>query len=439
MCDTFVALASSTEDNSIIFGKNSDREANEAQALEYFPAREFKKDTLLNCTYITIPQINKTHSVLISRPFWMWGAEMGANDCGVVIGNEAVWSKMPLQKEGGLTGMDLLRLALERSNSSQNALEIITELLAEYGQGGACGYENRGLFYHNSFLIADDKEAWVLETAGNLWAAKKVKKYYSISNCLTIGATYDIIHPELIKNAQDKGWLKKGQTFNFADCYAEWFYTTFSKSRSRRSRSMNLLKSAGNNLNTAQAIKILRDHGKKDYSPDSHLFLNHICAHSANSLTRHAAQSTGSFVAHLLPSKNTFWVTGTSSPCTSIFKPIRLGPDCLNIGPELRNRYDQNSLWWQHEILHRLILKDFNNRIKVIENDRDKFENLLLEKCEQSTAQEFKSFSNAAFISAQKMESGFVKLIKDMKKPKKEKYFYSTFWEKLNQKAEIFI
>jgi dipeptidase len=35
MCDTFVALPAVTPDGSVIFGKNSDREPNEAQALEY--------------------------------------------------------------------------------------------------------------------------------------------------------------------------------------------------------------------------------------------------------------------------------------------------------------------------------------------------------------------------------------------------------------------
>ena len=37
MCDTFVALPSETADGSILFGKNSNREPNEAQALEFYP------------------------------------------------------------------------------------------------------------------------------------------------------------------------------------------------------------------------------------------------------------------------------------------------------------------------------------------------------------------------------------------------------------------
>ncbi len=35
MCDTFIAMPSTTADGSVLFGKNSDREPNEAQALEY--------------------------------------------------------------------------------------------------------------------------------------------------------------------------------------------------------------------------------------------------------------------------------------------------------------------------------------------------------------------------------------------------------------------
>ena len=173
MCDTFVALSSMTGDGSIIFEKNSDRESNEAQVLEYHPSRAYARNAQkkISCTYITIPQAEETYAVLLSRPFWMWGAEMGTNEKGVVIGNEAVFTKMPYSKTGGLTGMDLLRLALERSAISAQALETIVGLLSDYGQGGTYGYQDKKLRYHNSYIIADPDTAWVLETSGDLWAA----------------------------------------------------------------------------------------------------------------------------------------------------------------------------------------------------------------------------------------------------------------------------
>ena len=168
MCDTFVALSSATKDNSVIFGKNSDREPNEAQVLEYHPGQIFKKNDKADCTYIRIPRAKETNGVLICRPFWMWGAEMGANDKGVVIGNEAVFTKMAPAKKPALTGMDMLRLALERAASAEQAMEVIIGLLADWGQGGVCGYEDRRLVYHNAYIVTDKHQAWVLETSGPL-------------------------------------------------------------------------------------------------------------------------------------------------------------------------------------------------------------------------------------------------------------------------------
>lgn len=64
----------------------------------------------LQCTYIEIDQVPKTYAVVLSRPAWLWGAEMGANEHGVCIGNEAVWGKEEVCDEEALLGMDLVRL-----------------------------------------------------------------------------------------------------------------------------------------------------------------------------------------------------------------------------------------------------------------------------------------------------------------------------------------
>lgn len=63
----------------------------------------------LQCTYIQIPQVEKTYAVVLSKPAWLWGAEMGSNDQGVCIGNEAVWTRETVDPGEALLGMDLVR------------------------------------------------------------------------------------------------------------------------------------------------------------------------------------------------------------------------------------------------------------------------------------------------------------------------------------------
>ena len=170
MCDTLVALGNSTKDGNVVFGKNSDRPQSEAQLVTYLPRTQYSKGEEVQCTYISIPQVSETHETILSQPYWMFGAEMAANSYGVVIGNEAVYSREDYQ-DSGLLGMDLLRLGVERGQSAKEALNVITDLLEEFGQGGGCAYGQQGWTYHNSFLIADTKEAYVLETADKWWIA----------------------------------------------------------------------------------------------------------------------------------------------------------------------------------------------------------------------------------------------------------------------------
>nr|XP_019596240.1 PREDICTED: secernin-2 isoform X3 [Rhinolophus sinicus] len=174
-CDCFVSVPPASAIPAVIFAKNSDRPRDEVQEVVFVPAGTHTPGSRLQCTYIEVEQVSKTHAVILSRPSWLWGAEMGANEHGVCIGNEAVWTKEPVGEGEALLGMDLLRLALERSSSAQEALHVITGLLEHYGQGGSCREDTTPFCYHNTFLLADRTEAWVLETAGRLWAAQRIQ------------------------------------------------------------------------------------------------------------------------------------------------------------------------------------------------------------------------------------------------------------------------
>jgi len=143
MCDTCGIGPELTGSGISIFGKNSDREPDETQLVVSVPAKHYGAKEELGCTYISIPQVEATFAIVLSKPFWLWGAEMGVNEKGVAIGNEALFTKVRQEKSPGLIGMDLLRLTLERGASADEAAQVIISLLKKYGQAGACGYRDK--------------------------------------------------------------------------------------------------------------------------------------------------------------------------------------------------------------------------------------------------------------------------------------------------------
>lgn len=115
------------------------------------------------------------------------------NDAGVAVGNATIYTTLdPRDAPPALTGMDLVRLALERAVTAQMAVEVITDLLERYGQGGS-GHRDADRPYWSSFLVADPGAAWVLETSGTVWCAERVERTRAISNRTTI-PSFDAEH-----------------------------------------------------------------------------------------------------------------------------------------------------------------------------------------------------------------------------------------------------
>lgn len=310
-CDTFVVLPPGTSLGCVVFGKNSDRPKGEVQEVVYMPAEEHPVGSKVQCTYITVDQVECTRAVILSKPAWMWGAEMGANDAGVCIGNEAVFTKLNSEKdaEEKLLGMDLVRLGLERSSSAREAVDVVTSLLEEYGQGGPCSDTNPNFTYYNSFLIADAAEAWVLETAGQLWAAEHVTSgCRNISNCLTIGTKIDLMSKDLKSHAESNGYWDTTQgDLNFAEAYGN--VNENATQRLNRGKELLTQLSESGEFSTLSMFQVLRDCDSE------------ICRGAD-----HEFPTAGSQVSVLAPPdsqrSSCHWFTGTPDPAHSVFKPF---------------------------------------------------------------------------------------------------------------------
>ncbi len=441
MCDTIAATGSATADGITLFGKNSDREPNEAQNLCHIPGQKHDLGDSVKCTYISIPQAAKTNAVLLSKPFWMRGAEMGVNEHGLAIGNEAVFTRVPYEKGPALTGMDLVRLVLERAATAQTAVHVITDLIETYGQGGNCGY-TQNLFYHNSFLLADPDSAWVLETAGRHWAAKQVDGIYAISNKITIENSWDIASDDLVNFAVRKGWCRSAEDFSFARCYSDFLYTKFSSSEHRRARAMTRLNALQGHLKAPDFFAILRDHGDTSpgsFCPDQGLFQSQICNHAGWGPVR-ISQTTGSLVSRLTPSYSTHFVTGTAAPCTGLFKPIWVDTPMVLDKHTAGETCDSKSLFWKHEMLHRSVLKDYQRSMQFITPRRNKLEADLLKQALSATKSDLterQSVAHQAFEKACNFDNECRLAFKSLPVAKARGFLYSHAWRKWNKAAGL--
>jgi dipeptidase len=373
MCDTIVALGSSTAHAAVLFGKNSDRQRNEAQAVEYLPGQCHDADSSVRCTYLTIPQVERTTAVLICRPFWTWGAEMGANEHGVVIGNEGLHARSPAPQESALTGMDLVRLGLERAASARQAVAVITSLLEQHGQGGNCGHTTP-TYYHNGFLIADAREAWVLETVGREWLLQGVHGVRSMSNRYSIVRDVERCSSGLLSLLRSCGWSTQPEP-DYAEVIADRSREHIGNASDRRSRSTALLAARAGSLDVSDMMRILRDHGgTQEWHPQC-LVRRTLCMHAGGE--ERGGQTVGTMVSELRGARAVHWVTGTAAPCISIFKPLFMGMPTPIQDQPLTDRFDHRALWWRHERLHRAALQDnFAAFLEDMRAERDDIESV---------------------------------------------------------------
>ena len=393
MCDSIAIV----QKDRVLFAKNSDRDPNEAQFLEWLPRRTYPKGATLRCTWITVPQVEKTQAVLLSRPFWMWGAEVGANEYGVAVGNEAVFTRQPREKPG-LIGMDLVRLALERADTAKRACEVIATLLEQYGQGGGCGHENRRFAYHNSFLVADTAGAFVLETAGRRWRIEPVNGARSISNALTI--------PE------------------FARAHTARLKTRIAMARIRQQRTHAFACRA---TRVADLLGILQDHGDGNEHPRYSLSNGALaapCVHAGGILA--ATQTTGSWVSELRREGSLHWVTATAAPCISLYKPVRVEHP-VDLGPPPTDLAD-NSLWWRHERLHRTVMQDPEVLRPLFIRERDEVQQAWLRTPPDS---------QDAFAQADRFLEDWTRAVLAHPCPDTRPWYVQRYWAKRTTRAKL--
>jgi len=390
-CDTIVVLAPHTRAGATMLAKNSDRSPYECQPLAQSPHRIYPEGATVHCQYLEIPQVGETAAVIGSRPFWLWGFEHGLNEYGVAIGNEAVLTREMLPSTG-LLGMDLVRLGLERSKTARQATEIIGALIERYGQGGSAQYDV-DFRYCGSFIIADHADAYVLESSGRQWIARRVEERACISNRLTID-TGDLGSPDAESYARARGWCndESESSFSFAAAYASRKAGKVKddplNARGRLARSRELVSRNGRRT-IREMLAILRDHGARGEMPPAGEPATRddsptLCMHGSVSGT------TASMVAKIpAPGAETIPVLWASlaAPCTSIAFPLFVAgtlPPVLASGGE---KPSADSPWWRFRKIQDLVAIAPERMAPIVWKHFRPLEAAMLERCAEVSHQ----------------------------------------------------
>ncbi|MFW6146853.1 MAG: C69 family dipeptidase [Thermodesulfobacteriota bacterium] len=375
MCDVLVAMPDYTKNGTVVFGKNSDRPAGECQVLYSSPGGPRKPGSVIQCSYVAVSEANHVFSTLGCRPYWCWGYETGINEAGVVGGNTAVFTRSLRHRRDqdipGLTGMDLLRLGLERSKTAEEAVQVIVNLLEKYGQWGSAvqGQDHGEGSYENAFLIADRNEAWILETSGRRWVSERITEgVRSISNELSIRNHWTKANEDIQDFALEQGWWSPDAgPFDFALAYSDHEHYARQVSHIRRMRSLELLHYHKGVIDVPIMMRMLRDHYEDTFlqGPQFHPFLpdfHTICMHESPAGFTWGNTAT-SFIVEINQEDS-----GTSPcwvcylpPCIGIYLAYGLfaslpetvtrpGTAGLSIQPAPQapaDKYSESSFWWR--------------------------------------------------------------------------------------------
>lgn len=390
-----VALPGATANGQVIFAKNSDRPQEECQPLVMRPSQRHTPGSILQMQFVSLLQASVTYRHVGSKPWWCQGYEHGFNEHQVVIGNEALPSRLPEVAGPKLIGMEILRLALERSRSAAEAVQTICGLVEKHGQGK---FKNEAgvRTYDNIYLCADPREAYIVECAGHDWAVRRVRGsatggpgYATISNIGMIGADADRVSATASEAATRAGLIDSmsGRPFVWADVFAD--RGNSASGIARQCRSQTLLGMAASRIDARTMIRTLSDHSDGQ-DPDEPWVEDvrgpvSLCVHRLDGPT--PGVSAASLVADLCAdgSRLPIYWCGMYSPCMTLFFPVFIEgelPAVLSLGGE---KPSDDSPWWMfYRLTHDALRAGPDRRASVRAGWRTLQDELFESACEMA-------------------------------------------------------
>ena len=220
-CTNFIVTKGASTDGSIMVSYAADSHQLYGCLYKYTPSKHrsammpvYEWDTgkylgeipQAETTYATIGNMNE-HSLIIAETTYGGREELG-------------------NPNGIMDYGSLIYIALQRARTAREAIKVISDLAAEYG------YASSG----ESFSIADQNEAWIMELIGKgkygkgiVWVARRIPDGYVSAHAnqarITTFPKNDpencLYSPDVITFARERGYFEgSDDEFSFCDAYA---------------------------------------------------------------------------------------------------------------------------------------------------------------------------------------------------------------------------
>ncbi len=220
-CTNFIITKGASTDGSVMVSYSADSHTLYGE-LYHYPASHYPAGTIYQVIdwdsgkpLGQIPQSTETYNVIGNM-----------NEYQVIIGETTFGGRPELLDTTGIMDYgSLIYIALQRSKSAREAINVMTSLAEKYG------FHSGG----ESFSIADKNEAWIMEMIGKgtgrkgaLWVALRIPDGYVCAHAnqarITIFPKNDpencLYAKDVISFAREKGWYNgSDDDFSFSDTY----------------------------------------------------------------------------------------------------------------------------------------------------------------------------------------------------------------------------
>ena len=196
-----------------------------------------------------------------------------------------------------------------------------------------------------------------------------------------------------------------------------------------------MLKQSKGSITIKTMMDILRSHTPRyDKKPYQRSSVSSVCMHGG---FVYGDQTTGSYIASLGDPIDTYWVTGSSAPCLSLFKPLWLIDDEHMTFSE-DNTDKAVSYWKRQEELHRCILEQ-KISVSDYKRDRDQLEKSLMKEVQSinfdtTDSNQLSDIMTYALNEERRLQDYYLDQAKSSQPVLKGNLYFNYYWKKMNSK-----